>query len=97
MRVRRPALVAAMLAPLLVAGPAMAAPETKHGSCERFGQAFATWARGELDPEAGHPGTGMPVPARTAPGHAANILHAEMTEELEELPGTPFCDAHPQR
>ena len=96
MRTRLIALFTAVLL-LALGGPAMAAPGAKHGSCEGFGQAFAVWARGELPPEAGTPGTGMPVLAQTSPGHAAGVLHAEMTTEVEGLPGTPFCDPHPQQ
>lgn len=89
------AIFAALVFPVIVASPALAAPGERHGSCERFGEAFATWARGELPAEFGHPGTVMPALARTAPGHAAEVLHAEMTTEVEGLPGTPFCDPHP--
>lgn len=95
MRTRFIALVTAALLALALASPAMAAPEAKHGSCERLGQAFAVWARGELPAEFGTPGTVMPELAQTAPGHAAEVLHAEMTSEIEDLPGTPFCDPHP--
>lgn len=80
---------------LAMAAPAMAAPGAKHGSCERFGQAFAVWARGELPADVGHPGTVMPVLAQTEPGFAAFILHEEKTTEVDGLPGTPFCDPHP--
>ncbi|MFP3881617.1 MAG: hypothetical protein ACLFRT_11370 [Actinomycetota bacterium] len=88
-------LVTAVALAMSLALPAMA-QGPKHGSCERFGQAFAVWARGELvELGFGTPGTVMPVLAQTAPGHAAEILHAEMTMELEDIPGTPFCDPHP--
>lgn len=96
MRVRIPALMAAVLLPVALASPAVAAPGAKHGSCERFGASFAAWAQGELPAEFGRPGTVMPELARTAPGLAADVLHAEMTTQVEGIPGTPFCDPHPQ-
>ena len=97
MRIRLVALLMGVMLALAMAAPAMAAPGAKHGSCERFGQAFAVWARGELPAEFGHPGTVMPVLAHTEPGFAAFILHSEMTTEVEGLPGTPFCDPHPTK
>ncbi len=86
-----------VLATPAMAAPATAAPGEKHGSCADFGASFAAWAQGELPPEAGRPGTGMPALAQTEPGHAAFILHLEMTEEEEVsgIPDTPFCDPHP--
>lgn len=95
MRIRLIALLTAVMLMLALAAPAMAAPGAKHGSCEGFGEAFAAWARGELPAEAGHPGTVMPVLAQTAPGFAADVLHAEMTTVVPGIPGTPFCDPHP--
>lgn len=95
MRTRLIALLTAGMLMVALAAPAMAAPGAKHGSCERFGEAFAVWARGELPAEFGHPGTVMPVLAQTAPGFAADVLHAEMTTVVEDIPGTPFCDPHP--
>lgn len=97
MRTRFIALLTGVMLVLVMAVPAMAAPGAKHGSCEDLGQAFAAWARGELPAEAGHPGTVMPVLAQTSPGFAAEVIHAEMTEELENIPGTPFCEAHPTK
>ncbi|MFO7960114.1 MAG: hypothetical protein R6U94_04110 [Nitriliruptoraceae bacterium] len=96
-RVRLAALLMGVLLALAMAAPAMAAPGAKHGSCARFGHAFAAWAQGELPPEAGTPGTVMPVLARTEPGYVAFVLHSEMVEELEDFPGTPYCDAHPTK
>jgi hypothetical protein len=76
--------------------PASAVPEEKHGSCQGFGQAFAAWARGELiELGAGTPGTVMPVLAQTAPGAAAAVLHAEKVSVVGGVPGTPFCEPHP--
>lgn len=43
------------------------------------------------------PGTVMPDLAQTEPGYAAYILHLEMTKELDEFPGTPYCDEHPTK
>jgi hypothetical protein len=97
MRTRRVAMIAAVLLPLSVAGPAATgAPDAKHGSCERFGQSFAAWARGELPAEFGSPGTVAPVLAQSEPGAVATFLHLEMTEEVEGIPGTPLCDPHPR-
>ena len=95
MLVRVLALIAALLLPVTLASPALAAPEGKHGSCKRFGQSFASWAQGELPAEFGHPGTVMRVLAQTAPGFAADALHDEMTMQLDAFPGTPYCDRHP--
>jgi hypothetical protein len=97
MRIRLIALLTGLMLVLAMAAPAMAAPGAKHGSCERFGEAFAVWARGELPAEFGSPGTVMPVLARTSPGFAAEILHLEMTTEMEGIDGTPFCDPHPTK
>lgn len=97
MGLRRIATIAALLLPLSLAGPAASAvPDASHGSCERFGQSWATWARGELPAEFGSPATVMPVLARSGPGAVAAFLHIEMTEEVEGLPGTPLCDPHPR-
>ena len=95
MRIRRAVTVAALALPLTLAGPAATAvPGEMHGSCARFGQSWAMWARGELPAEFGRPGTVMPELAQS--GDVASFLHAEMTMELEELPGTPLCDPHPR-
>ncbi len=97
MRVPRVAMIAALAIPVSVAGPAATgAPDVYHGSCERYGQSWAVWARGELPAEFGSPGTVMPELARSGPGAAAAFLHMEMTEEVEGLPGTPLCDPHPR-
>lgn len=95
MRTRLPALLAALLLPLTLASPAVAAPGVKHGSCKELGHSFKAWAQGELDPAFGSPGTVMPVLAQSSPGGVAAALHAEMTMELEMFPGTPYCDPHP--
>jgi hypothetical protein len=97
MRIRPVAAIAALLVPLSLAGPAATAvPDAKHGSCERFGQSWGAWARGELPPEFGSPGTVMPELSQSEPGATSAFLHAEMTMELEEIPGTPACDPHPR-
>lgn len=97
-RIRRlGVLLTAVALAMSLAVPAMAAPGAKHGSCEDLGQAFAAWARGELPAEAGHPGTVMPFLAQTSPGFAAEVIHLEMTTEMEDVPGTPFCEAHPTK
>lgn len=95
MRIRLIALLTALMLMVAMAAPALAAPGAKHGSCAGFGEAFAVWARGELPAELGHPGTVMPVLAQTAPGFAAQVLHAEMTMVVPDIPGTPFCESHP--
>ena len=96
MRNRRFATIGiALTLSLGMALPASAVPGEKHGSCKGFGHAFAAWARGELPPEAGSPGTVMPVLAQAEPGFAAEVLHAEKVSVVEGLPGTPFCEAHP--
>ncbi len=96
-RMRLVALLAGVMLALAMAAPAMAAPGAKHGSCQRLGQSFAAWAQGELPPEAGTPGTVMPSLARMEPGFVAFVIHSEMTEEVEGLTGTPFCDPHPTK
>jgi hypothetical protein len=96
MRSRLLTLLTTAVLVVTLAGTAMATPGDKHGSCKGFGHAFAAWAQGELGPEAGTPGTVMPVLAQESPGNAADILHAEMTTDL--IPGvTPFCDPHPNQ
>lgn len=96
MQTKRVAFLAALLLPLTIAGPAASAvPDAKHGSCERYGQSWAAWARGEFYEEAGVPRTVMPGLAQSHPAAVADFLHREMTEP-DFVPGAPLCDSHPQ-
>ena len=45
---------------------------------------------------AGTPGTVLPVLAKMEPGYVAFVVHDEMTQEIDVIPGTPFCDPHPK-
>lgn len=96
-RVRLVALLMGVLLALAMAAPATAAPGAKHGSCARFGHAFAAWAQGELPADAGTPGTVMPTLAQVDPGSLAEVLHSEMTSDELGIPGTPYCDPHPTK
>lgn len=95
--VRFVALLVGVILALAMSAPAMAASGAKHGSCARFGQSFADWAQGELPAEFGTPGTVMPALAQIEPGFVAFALQLEMTQELEQFPGTPYCDPHPTK
>jgi hypothetical protein len=84
-RIKATALAAALVIVVALAGPASAA-ETKHGSCARFGAAFAGWAHSG----AGAVGSGMSELARIAPANAAAVIEYE---KLVDLLGTgPACD-----